>query len=149
MAVNEMKILIFGLNDEYYASDLKDVERILGYEEPTILPESPKFVKGVINYQENILPIISLSTKFNLGNDNESNEKKIIVVKKQDKKFGIIVENVYEVKDIDSSLIEASPEITTTLSKNYISGLIRLEKNIIILLDVDKILSIEEEQSIF
>ncbi len=149
MSMNEMKILIFGLNNEYYASDIKDIERILGYEEPTILPDSPRFVKGVINYQESILPIISLSTKFNLGNDERSEEKKIIVIKKGDKKFGIIVENVYEVKDIDNKLIEISPEITTTLSRSYISGLIRLEKNIVILLDVDKILSIEDEQSMF
>ncbi|KAI3350304.1 purine-binding chemotaxis protein CheW [Clostridium botulinum] len=149
MSMNEMKILIFGLNNEYYASDIKDIERILGYEEPTILPDSPKFVKGVINYQESILPIISLSTKFNLGNDEQSEEKKIIVVKQGNKRFGIIVENVYEVKDIDSELIEISPEITTTLSRNYINGLIRLDKKIVILLDVDKILSTEEEQSMF
>ncbi|NFL86997.1 purine-binding chemotaxis protein CheW [Clostridium botulinum] len=149
MSMNEMKILIFGLNNEYYASDIKDIERILGYEEPTILPDSPNFVKGVINYQESILPIISLSTKFNLGNDEQSEEKKIIVVKQGNKKFGIIVENVYEVKDIDSELIEISPEITTTLSRNYINGLIRLDKKIVILLDVDKILSTEEEQSMF
>ncbi|MBY7006345.1 purine-binding chemotaxis protein CheW [Clostridium botulinum] len=149
MLMNEMKILIFGLNNEYYASDIKDIERILGYEEPTTLPDSPNFVKGVINYQESILPIISLSTKFNLGNDEQSEEKKIIVVKKGNKKFGIIVENVYEVKDIDSKLIEVSPEITTTLSRSYINGLIRLEKKIVILLDVDKILSIEEEQRMF
>ncbi|ACD52210.1 chemotaxis protein CheW [Clostridium botulinum] len=149
MSMNEMKILIFGLNNEYYASDIKDIERILGYEEPTILPDSPNFVKGVINYQESILPIISLSTKFNLGNDEQSEEKKIIVVKQGNKRFGIIVENVYEVKDIDSELIEISPEITTTLSRNYINGLIRLDKKIVILLDVDKILSTEEEQSMF
>ncbi|WP_105176113.1 MULTISPECIES: chemotaxis protein CheW [Clostridium] len=149
MSMNEMKILIFGLNNEYYASDIKDIERILGYEEPTTLPDSPNFVKGVINYQESILPIISLSTKFNIGNDEQSEEKKIIVVKKGNKKFGIIVENVYEVKDIDNKLIEVSPEITTTLSRSYINGLIRLEKKIVILLDVDKILSIEEEQRMF
>ncbi|OSA94943.1 UNVERIFIED_ORG: chemotaxis protein CheW [Clostridium botulinum] len=149
MSMNEMKILIFGLNNEYYASDIKDIERILGYEEPTILPDSPNFVKGVINYQESILPIISLSTKFNIGNDEQSEEKKIIVVKQGNKRFGIIVENVYEVKDIDSELIEISPEITTTLSRNYINGLIRLDKKIVILLDVDKILSTEEEQSMF
>ena len=149
MSMNDMKILIFGLNNEYYASDIKDIERILGYEEPTTLPDSPSFVKGVIKYQESILPIISLSTKFNLGNDEQSEEKKIIVVKKGNKKFGIIVENVYEVKDIDNKLIEVSPEITTTLSRSYINGLIRLEKKIVILLDVDKILSIEEEQRMF
>ncbi|SFC60183.1 chemotaxis protein CheW [Clostridium uliginosum] len=149
MASNEMKILIFSLNDEHYATDIKDVERILGYEEPTVLPEAPSFVKGVINYQESILPIISLSKKFNFGEDKDTENRKIIVVKRDDKKFGIIVENVYEVKDIDNDLIEVSPPITASISRTYIKGLIRLGNNIVILLDLDKILSLEEEQSIF
>ena len=65
------------------------------------------------------------------------------------KKFGIIVDNVYEVRDIDSSTIESAPEITNTAERKYISGLIKLENNIIILLDLEKILSIEDEDKIF
>ena len=149
MANNEIKMLIFGLNGEYYATDIKEVERILGYQEPTVLPEAPIFVKGVINYEQRILPIISLSTKFNFGEDKESENKKIIVVKRKENKFGIIVENVYEVRDVNSDLIEGAPPITATIDKKYIAGLIKLEDNIVILLDLEKILSSEDEDNIF
>lgn len=146
---NIRKIIIFGLNGERYAADIKEVERILGYEEPTALPEAPAFVKGVINHEEKILPIISLLNKFKIGKEDYTGERKIIVVKRQEKKFGIIVDSVYEVTDIDNSIIEETPEITNTTERKYISGLIRLENNIIILLDLEKILSVEDEENIF
>lgn len=149
MASNEIKMLIFGLNGEHYATDIREVERILGYQEPTVLPDAPSFVKGVINYEQKILPIISLSKKFNFGEDKESEERKIIVIKRDENKFGIIVENVYEVRDINNELMEAAPPITATIDKKYISGLIKLEDNIVILLDLEKILSSEDEDSIF
>ncbi|BCZ48648.1 chemotaxis protein CheW [Clostridium gelidum] len=149
MANSEIKILIFGLNGEHYATNIKEVERILGYQEPTVLPDAPTFVKGVINYEQSILPIISLSRKFNFGQDKESENRKIIVVKRKENKFGIIVENVYEVKDVNSDLVEEAPQITTTIDKKYIAGLIKLEDNIVILLDLEEILSSEDEDNIF
>lgn len=149
MATKEVKMLIFGLNEEKYSTDIKAVERILGYEKPTLLPEAPNFVKGVINYEDSVLPIISLSEKFKLGLDKESETRQIIVVKRQEKKFGIIVENVYEVRDVDETLIEEAPAITGTEDRKYISGLIRLENNIVILLDLEKILSTQDEENIF
>ena len=63
MTTDEVKMLIFGLDGEKYSTDIKAVERILGYEEPTLLPDALNFVKGVINYEDSILPIISLSEK--------------------------------------------------------------------------------------
>ncbi|ALP89478.1 MULTISPECIES: chemotaxis protein CheW [Clostridium] len=149
MALDNSKIIIFELNGERYAADIKEVERILGYEEPTVLPEAPHFVKGVINHEEKILPIISLSKKFNIGEGTNYESKKIIVVKRKEKKFGIIVDNVYEVRDIDGGCVENAPEITNTSERRYISGLIKLKNNIVILLDLEKILSIEDEDSIF
>lgn len=149
MTTDEVKMLIFGLDGEKYSTDIKAVERILGYEEPTLLPDAPSFVKGVINYEDGILPIISLSEKFNLGLDKESDTRQIIVVKRQEKKFGIIVENVYEVRDIDESLIEEAPAITGSKERKYIGGLIRLENNIVILLDLEKILTTQDEENIF
>lgn len=149
MASNDVKMLIFGLNGEHYATDIKEVERILGYQEPTILPESPVFVKGVINYEQSILPIISLSRKFKLGEDKADENRKIIVIKREEKKFGIIVENVYEVRDVNSDSIEVTPPITSTIERKYINGLIKLEDNIVISLDLEKILSSEDEDKIF
>ena len=149
MALENSKIIIFGLNGEYYAADIQEVERILGYEEPTVLPEAPSFVKGVINHEDKILPIISLSKKFNIGERTDNESKKIIVVKRKEKKFGIIVDNVYEVRDIYDNIIENAPEITNTAERQYISGLIKLENKIVILLNLEKILSTEDEENIF
>ncbi|MDO5518515.1 MAG: chemotaxis protein CheW, partial [Clostridium sp.] len=74
---------------------------------------------------------------------------KIIVVKRKEKKFGVIVDNVYEVADIKENNIEETPEITNSVERKYISGLINLDNHIVILLDLDKILSSEDEDSIF
>lgn len=149
MALENSKIIIFGLNGERYAADIQEVERILGYEEPTVLPEAPSFVKGVINHEEKILPIISLSKKFSIGEGTDYETRKIIVVKRKEKKFGIIVDNVYEVRDIDGAIVESAPEITNTAERKYISGLIKLDNNIVILLDLEKILSTKDEENIF
>ena len=149
MALDSSKIIIFELNGARYASDIKEVERILGYEEPTVLPEAPDFVKGVINHEEKILPIISLSKKFNIGESTDCQSRKIIVVKRKEKKFGVIVDNVYEVRDIDEGAIDSVPKITVTAERTYIRGLIKLGNNIVILLDLEKILSTDDEENIF
>lgn len=149
MADNDNKILVFGLSNEKYSTNITEVERILGYVEPTILPETPDFVRGVIDYEDSILPIISLSNKFKLGEDKITEATKIIVVKRKEKKFGVIVDNVYEVTDINNKNIAEIPEITNAIERKYISGLIKLDNHIVILLDLDRVLSSEDEASIF
>ena len=146
MANKEIKLLIFSLNGEHYATNIMDVERILGYETPTGLPDAPNFVDGVINYEDSILPIVNLSKKFGFATKLNLAETKIIVVKESGSKIGIIVDNVYEVKDVEVDLIENPPAIASSISRRYIKGLIRLKDNIVILLDLSKILT-EEEKS--
>lgn len=150
MEEKEMKILIFSLNGEHYATDITDVERILRYIEPTKMPDVPEFVEGVINYGDEILPILNLSKKFKFSSNDEVNyeEKKIIVIKRENK-FGVIVDVVYEVTDISNDIFEKAPKITSAISKNYIKGLVKLNGEIIILLDIDKVLSDQEEELIF
>lgn len=148
MSDNEIKVLIFNINGEYYATDIMEVERILGYDEPTKLPDSPSFVEGVINYEGNILPIISLAKRFNLQLGEKYNDCKIIVSKQQDGKIGIIVDVVSEVKDIKADSIENPPEIVAGISKRYIKGLIKIDKKIIIFLNLSTILTEDEKRSI-
>lgn len=144
----ELKILVFKLNGEYYATDIMDVERILSYEEPTVLPDSPSFLSGVIKYEEILIPLLSLTKKFNFQNIVEESTRKIVVIKNNDAKFGIIVDDVYEVKDINESDIEKSDTVSTFISQKYIKGLIKQE-NIIIMLDLSCILTDEEKNIIF
>jgi len=144
----EIKILIFGINDEYYATDIMEVERILAYEQTTKLPDSPSFVKGVINYQGDILPVVSLSEKFNLKGECKNKDAKIIVTKQDENKIGILVDVVSEVRDVDLDSIDEAPPIAAGISKRYIKGLIKSEDEIIIFLNLSTILTEEEKEII-
>jgi len=145
MSSSELKVLIFNINGEYYAVDIKEVERILGYEETTRLPESPDFVEGLINYEGGILPIISLAKRFNLGESVRRQESKIIVTKHDNEMYGIIVDVVSEVRDLKAENIEETPKVISGISRRYIKGLIKLDNRIIIFLNLANILTEEEK----
>ena len=149
MDQEEMKILIFELNGEHYATDILDVERILGYVQTTEMPDAPSFVEGVINYEDSILPIISLNKKFKFNSTCNKEQAKIIVVKREEKKYGVVVDNVYEVTDINKESFETAPTITNQVSQKYIRGLVKLKDKIVILLNMGNILNEEEENMIF
>ncbi|MGH4141123.1 chemotaxis protein CheW [Clostridium sp.] len=148
MKQQEIKILIFSINNEYYATSIMEVERILDYEKSTKIPDSPKFVEGVINYEDKILPVITLSKRFNLPKTEIGVESKIIVAKQERSKIGIIVDFVSEVKDVKLDSIEDSPEIISGISKRYIKGLIKIDGRIIIYLNLEGILTEEEKNEI-
>ena len=148
MIESGIKILIFSINGEYYATNIMEVERILDYEKTTKIPDSPSFVEGVINYEESILPVITLSKRFNLPFTQIKEDSKIIVAKQNHSKIGIIVDLVSEVKDVKIDNIEDSPEIVTGISRRYIKGLIKLDGRIIIYLNLSGILTEEEKNQI-
>lgn len=139
-----LKILVFKINKEEFAVDITQVERILGYVEPTRVPESPSFVNGVIKYQEKIIPIIDLSKRLGLNNMNTFDDTKIIIVKQNDKCMGMIVDMVSEVIDIKKMDIENTPDIIKGISNLYIKGIIKLNERIIIFINTEKILTSEQ-----
>lgn len=140
-----MKVLIFSINNEFYATNITEVERILEYEKSTKIPDSPEFIEGVINYEDKILPVVTLSKRFNLPSAEVQKESKIIVTKQNDSKIGIIVDFVSEVKDVLAENIESSPEIVGGISKRYIKGLIKFDGKIIIYLNMSTILTEDEK----
>ncbi|ABK61783.1 MULTISPECIES: chemotaxis protein CheW [Clostridium] len=148
MENKEIKVLIFKINNQYYATDIKEVERILGYEVPTNLPDSPEFIEGVINHEGNILPVMSIAKKFNIQESDNKKNAKIVVIKEVQNKIGVIVDVVSEVRNIYLKDIEQPPEIISEVSKRYIEGLIKLENKIIIFLNLGKILTDEEREAI-
>lgn len=149
MSGNEMKILIFDLNGEYYAIDILEVERILRFKNATEMPEAPHFVEGIVNYEDDILPIINLSKKFKLPVKEKGEKSKIIVIKKDENKFGVVVDNVFGVTAVHSEAFQEAPTVTTSILNKYIKGLFRIKENIVILLEITKLLSTEEEDMIF
>ena len=146
--VVDNKVVVFKIDNEEFAVNIIQVERILGYTEPTKIPESPEFIKGVITYQNEILPIMDLKKKFNLSDTELEDNPKIVVVKSKDKKVGLIVDLVSEVIDVDDSMIEEAPNIVRGISNEYIRGMIKLNDRIIILIDTEKILTNDEMSKI-
>lgn len=148
MSNKEMKILIFLINDEYFGIDIMEVERILSFSPLTEIPDSPKFIEGVINYEGSILPIINLKKKFSMKSLVGSNEDetKIIVSKQDQCKYGVMVDLVSEVKDISMDIVEETPEIVKGISERYIKGLIKLDDKIVILLNLYTILTDDEKK---
>lgn len=143
---SELKILIFKVNNEYYSTDIMEVERILGYEPTTKLPDVPSFVDGVINYEGKILPVISLARRFKFNNKDIDPNSKVIVTKYEGGKIGIIVDAVSEVKDIKLGELEEPPKVVNGISKGYLKGLVKSDNKIIIFLNMSKILTEEEKK---
>ena len=147
--MNEIRILVFKLNGELFATDIMEVERILGNVDTTKLPDSPDFLEGVIKYEEEVIPVINLYKKFNFANEVVDENKKIIVIKKEVGKFGVIVDGVNEVTSINEAKIDKSSSVSTIVSKKYMKGIIREENNLIMLLDLNNILLEKEEELVF
>lgn len=147
--MKEIRILVFKLNGEYFATDIMEVERILGSIGTTKLPDSPSFLEGIIKYEEEVIPVINLSNKFGFNSSNVDSTSKVIVVKKEVGKFGVIVDDVNEVTTVNEEVIDYSSSVATIISKKYIKGIIKEKQNLIILLDLNKVLLEKEEELVF
>lgn len=147
--MNEIRILVFKLNGEYFATDIMEVERILGNVGTTKLPDSPNFLEGIIKYEEQVIPVINLYKKFGFNACKVDETNKVIVVKKELGKFGVIVDDVNEVTTVNHEKIDYSSSVSTIISRKYIKGIIREKQNLIILLDLNKVLLEKEEELVF
>ena len=142
------KYLTFELKDEHYGLEIIKVIEIVGLQEITSIPQTPDFVKGIINLRGDIHPVIDLRQKFNMGVTEKTEETCIIIVtleKAGEKKnFGLIVDRVSEVMDIAADEIDDSPSIGGAVNTDFILGIAKKESKVIILLNIDAILSSKE-----
>lgn len=141
---NRRKVLIFKINGEEFAIDIMQVERILGFIEPVKVPESPDFIKGVIKYQEKVIPVMDLCKRLNLSETTIKDDPKIVVVKYDSRSIGMIVDMVSEVIDIEDENIDNTPDIVRGVSNEYINGMIKINERIIIFINTEKILTKEQ-----
>jgi purine-binding chemotaxis protein CheW len=140
----EGKYLTFALGSEEYGLEILKVREIIGYMEITAVPQTPLYVKGVINLRGQVIPVIDLRAKFGMETAKVTDETCIIVVEiHQDGcKFstGIVVDHVQEVLDIDGENIEEAPQFGSTVNTDFILGMGKVAESVKILLDIDKVL---------
>ena len=138
------KFLSFRLADEEYGVDVLKVREIIGLTDITSVPQTPGYVKGVINLRGKVIPVIDLRLRFGLQEDKYNEETCIIVVDVNGVLMGIIIDTVLEVLDIKSGEIEPTPSFGTKLNTDYILGMGKVGKKVKILLHIDEVLTSEE-----
>lgn len=138
--VSDMKVIVFQLNDKEYAipvSQVKSIEKIMHY---TRVPHATAFVKGVMNLRGVVTPLIDLRIRFDLDEQPYSDSTRIIIVTISDAEVGLIVDGANDVIDIPSSRIEPAPEIVGAVAAEFISGVAKIDKRLLILIELDNIL---------
>lgn len=138
--MNDNQYVIFTLADEYYAIKIDTVETIERDNAITRVPRTPNYVAGVINLRGEIVPIIDLRLRLSLPKKQMDSESRIIVNKMDDMIIGYIVDSTYEVKVLEQSQIDYSAK-EDSIDETYVRGIARDNDRMIILLDVDKVLS--------
>ncbi len=143
----ELKFLTFHLDKEIFAINIMKVERVKEYEKTTKMPNIAEYVEGIINLMGEIVPIINLRKKFVLPDFENKEKTKIIVVKLENgKKVGFLVDDVREVLTVTEDKIDEPPAHIGGMSNvKFISGVIKLENEMILTLEVDNLLTSEEK----
>lgn len=146
----EGKYLTFVLGAEEYGLEILKVREIIGYMEITSVPQTPHYVKGVINLRGQVIPVIDLRAKFGMESTEVTEETCIIVVEitQGDRKFstGIVVDRVQEVLDIAGKNIEEAPQFGSAVNTDFILGMGKIGDTVKILLDIDRVLASDDLQ---
>lgn len=140
-------LVSFFLAQEEYAVDVRLVQEIIRVTEITQVPRAPEFIKGVINLRGRIIPVVDLKRRLNLGEVEFTRQARIVVVKVRDRLTGLLVDGASQVQKVPVSSIEPPPEEVVEVDVNYIRGVAKLEKRLIILVDLQKILVPEKERA--
>ncbi|MHC4885916.1 MAG: chemotaxis protein CheW [Planctomycetota bacterium] len=138
------KYLTLRLGEEVYGVDVLSIQEIIGVMEVTSVPQTPAFVKGVINLRGKVIPVVDLRLKFGMEEADHNQETCIIVVNVNDTLMGIIVDTVNEVMDIEEGQIEDPPRFGVSVDTAFILGMGKLEERVVILLNIERVLTSEE-----
>jgi purine-binding chemotaxis protein CheW len=133
--------LAFTLGQEEYGIDILKVQEIRGYEAVTRIANAPDFLKGVINLRGIIVPIVDMRIKFNLGEPTYDQFTVVIILNIGGRIVGMVVDSVSDVTTLKADQIRQAPEMGTTFSDDFLIGLGTLDERMLILLDIDRLMS--------
>ena len=139
-AVN-MQFLTFTIGKEEYGVDIMMVREVKGWSETTRLPNTPEYIRGVLNLRGIIIPIFDLRARLS-GGLTDANDKHVVIILAVGKRtLGILVDTVSDILTISGSEIKASPDTNTDIDERFVSGLIAVEGRMVVLLDIEALLN--------
>lgn len=142
------QFLTFVLGDENYAVDILRVQEIKGWSPVTHIPNTPEYMRGVLNLRGTIVPIVDLRMRFNMSSV-EYTELTVVVVlsvkaEGRERILGIVVDGVSDVLSVKDEEVKPTPDFGGTISTEYIKGLVTVDEDMVMLLDIDLLLSVDE-----
>lgn len=140
-------LVTFRLGSGEYAIDIMQAKEIIKMEKITLIPNAPYFVEGVINLRGNIIPIIDLKKRFNLEESEGDKNTGIIIAKIEDVDMGIMIDSVSKVVSMPNSDIQPPPSMLQGIRQRYIKGVGKMEDKLLVVLDLDKLFTNEEDDS--
>ncbi len=143
-----LQVVSFKIGDEEFGVDILQVQEINRLIQITQVPNAPSFVEGVMNLRGKVVPVINLRKRFGLAQKEYDKNTRIVVVELNGKTVGFIVDSVSEVLRISKSVIEPPPELVAGIGSEYITGIAKLDDRLLILIDLDKVLTVEEKETL-
>ncbi|PLT32581.1 chemotaxis protein CheW [Bacillus sp. V5-8f] len=139
-----LKVIVFQVDDEEYAIDVRQVQSIERVHKITRVPGLPPFIKGVMNMRGEVTPIIDLKERFGRGASEYKKDTRFLIVSINGVIIGLIVDTANDVIDIKQEQIEPAPETDTVVEKDYLQGVVKLKDRLFILVDLERLISLED-----
>ena len=133
--------LTFRLDQEEYGIDILKVQEIRGYEPPTRIANAPNFIKGVVNLRGTIVPIVDMRLKFHCSKAEYDSFTVVIILNLHSRIVGIVVDSVSDVMELPAESLKAAPDVDSVIDSDAVLGLGSLGDRMLILLDIEKLMS--------
>lgn len=142
-ATDGSQYLTFTLGAEEYGVEILKVQEIKGYSQVTPIPNTPPYVKGVMNLRGSIIPVVDLRSKLSMAETAYNQFTVIIVIRVGPKTVGLVVDAVSDVLNIPTQDVQATPDFGAQVDARFISGMAKAGEKLVVLLDIDKVLGSE------
>ena len=143
-AAKALEFLAFTLGREEYGIDIQKVQELRGYDAVTRIANAPEYIKGVVNLRGIIVPIIDMRIKFNLGTPTYDQFTVVIILNVASRVMGMVVDSVSDVITLSPEQVKPAPEMGSVLDTDYLIGLGTVDERMLILVDIDKLMSSAE-----
>ncbi len=144
LAAQPLEFLAFTLGQEEYGVDIQKVQELRGYDAVTRIANAPEHIKGVVNLRGIIVPIIDMRIKFNLGTPTYDQFTVVIILNIASRVMGMVVDSVSDVITLSPEQVKPAPEMGAVLDADYLIGLGTLDDRMLILVDLEKLMTSED-----